>query len=768
MTIPEILAPAGSYQAFLAAVHNGCDAVYLGGKAYGARAYADNFDIETLERAVAYARRFGVKVYYTINTLFKEKEVDGLLSHVTEVLATGIDALIVQDLGILDLLGKTFPEAELHASTQMNCHSLQGVRLLATMGVRRVVLARELNMDEITYIGQNTDLELECFVHGALCYCYSGGCLMSSFLGGRSGNRGRCAQPCRLAYEGIIAQKVYEKLHVLSPKDIETLTILPALIDGGIHSFKIEGRMKSPEYVGLMTRLYRTYRDLYLSGKPYAVKEDDIEKMLQVFNRGDFSKGYYHTHGGRDMITFDQPKNQGLLIGTVTSVKGKKVTFSLSKDLQPGDCLEFKTTRGYHSVIIDRAMKEQGRLTLKEGPVTGSAVRRLKSVALSASLQAINAQAPKATAQMKAIFRVGQPAVMLLKDGEKKISVTGDVVQAAKKQALTREKLMKQLKKTGDYPITLEDVTLEMDEGLFMAVSQINALRREALAEFFGEVKAGPSVTKQILRRHKVRPKPTEEENITVSLKNWHQFETVVAYDVHRVYLSLLDFSGEQLEMALHHPKVLAKNTQVFVSLPPVLRHEKEKTIQQQLAKIPEAIHGFLVASMDGWERIKERHKPVVWDYGLNVMNQATVDWLMRREKALTYMPSLELKYGELKGLDLRCGELLVYGHVNVMTTANCVRKSLEGCRINQGHRLSVKDRKGMLVPVVTNCVLCYNSLYNGEPLYLDDKRASFKALGAKFYRYDFLHEGEEEIKAIMGGGAPKSYTRGHYNKGVE
>ncbi|PKM55597.1 MAG: peptidase U32, partial [Firmicutes bacterium HGW-Firmicutes-5] len=303
---PEILSPAGSYEAFIAAVHSGCNAVYLGGENYGARAYAKNFNLETLEKAIKYARIYGVKIYYTINTLFKEKEIDQLINHILEVYHLGVDAFILQDLGVIALLKRVFPDIEVHGSTQLNCHSVQGVRFLEEMGVKRVVLARELSIDEIINIKKNTKMEIETFVHGALCYSYSGQCLMSSFMGGRSGNRGRCAQPCRLVYKAIINEKEWDKSHILSPKDIETLTVLPELIDAGIESFKIEGRMKSKEYVGLMTGLYRYYRDAYLEKGILNIKQSDLDDMVQIYNRGNFTNGYYFQHNGPSMITFDQ------------------------------------------------------------------------------------------------------------------------------------------------------------------------------------------------------------------------------------------------------------------------------------------------------------------------------------------------------------------------------------------------------------------------------------------------------------------------------
>jgi putative protease len=383
MIKPEILAPAGSFEAFIAAVHSGCDAVYLGGSKYGARAYAKNFDLETLERAISYARNFGVKIYYTINTLFKEKEIDSLMTHINEVYQLGIDALIVQDLGVISLLQQFFPSLELHASTQINCHSVAGIQFLQDLGIKRVVLARELSLDEIIYIKKHTKMPIEAFVHGALCYSYSGQCLMSSFMGGRSGNRGRCAQPCRLNYKVTIDQQVYESSHVLSPKDIETITVLPELIEAGIDSFKIEGRMKSKEYVTLMTTLYRYYTDTYVENGVINVKQKDLDDMAQIFNRGNFTNGYYFQHNNSDMITFEQPKHQGRVIGKVSRRKGETYTISLFEPVQKGDCLEINMGLGdNYSWIVQTNNRFEYSFNPENPLEVGKEVRRIKSTEL--------------------------------------------------------------------------------------------------------------------------------------------------------------------------------------------------------------------------------------------------------------------------------------------------------------------------------------------------------------------------------------------------
>ena len=778
MNIPEILAPAGSYEAYLAAVHNGCDAVYIGGKDYGARAYASNFDLETMGRAVVYGHKYGVKTYLTINTLFKEKEVDGLLDYVEQVLNQGIDALIVQDLGIVRLLRQVFPEAELHASTQMNCHSSEGVHFLETMGISRVVLARELSIDEIKDIQANSSMELEAFVHGALCYCYSGQCLMSSFYGGRSGNRGRCAQPCRLQYKAALEEGISDKSHILSPKDIETLTILPELIEAGIHSLKIEGRMKSPEYVGLITGLYRHYRDKYIKEGTYKVTQDDLDRMIQIFNRGGFSQGYYHQHSGPEMITFDQPKNQGKSVGKIVAQKGNRITLQLKESLLAGDCIELALTGGkFHSLILQKGLSGRTEIFLHETVKLNSLVRRIKSVRLNEAIQEKNSQKPTKSIRIEAVLAINKAAQLKIIHKASTFTVVGDQVTQAQKQAITKERVEKQLRKVGDYPVQIEGMSIELDEGAFIAVSQLNALRRKALDELL-EVEPQKVIVRKVIPKEKVKNTKSNEKNIIVLLNYWHQIETVLTYDVKRIYVEWLNFSEEQMASLWLEPKIVSGETEVYLAMPKILRQEKRSVIRKLMDNVPDQAKGFLVRSMEGYELVAHYNKKLVWDYSMNVMNQATAELLMGKEGSEGFMPSLELKAGELKGLDLKQSEALVFGHVTVMTSAQCVRKTTDGCQFDQGHLFNLVDRKEVEMPVVTHCRLCYNTIYNGLPLNLIDKIDVFKSMGIGNFRVEFLNEEEALMKRVLDGVFAKeqvsadrilpNYTRGHFNKGVE
>ena len=354
----EILAPAGSYESLCGAINGGCDAVYLGGNRFGARAFAENFDRETMLRAIDYVHMFDKKIYLTVNTLLQNEEIEEeLFAYLEPFYKQGLDAVIVQDVGVLSFIHRNFPDLPLHASTQMTFTTEQGGEFLKKYGVTRFVTSRELSAAEITNMRKRTDLEIETFVHGALCYCYSGQCFMSSMIGGRSGNRGRCAQPCRMPYKVETAQgeKVKTAPYVLSPKDICTLDKIPELVDAGIDSFKIEGRMKKPEYAAYTSYLYRKYTDLYLEyGEDYFSYmkkhknelEYDYTCLMDLYNRGGFSDGYFFKENGPSMMSMVRPNHSGVLVGTVERVKKNRVGIRLEQDLYAQDVLEFRKENG--------------------------------------------------------------------------------------------------------------------------------------------------------------------------------------------------------------------------------------------------------------------------------------------------------------------------------------------------------------------------------------------------------------------------------------
>ena len=423
----ELLAPAGSPEAFYGAIKAGADAVYLAGTQYGARAYADNFPEDELLNCLKYAHLLGKKVYLTVNTLVKERELEMLPGFIKPYVEEGLDGVIVQDLGVLSLLSERFPKLPLHASTQMSITGTHGANLLKKMGVVRIVPARERSLEEIKKIKAETGMELECFIHGAMCYCFSGQCLFSSVLGGRSGNRGRCAQPCRLPYRVKDGQSMSKECYPLSLKDLCTIEMLPELIGAGIDSFKIEGRMKKPEYAAGVTAYYRKLLDAFYEGKTATPSKKDLEDLGRLYIRSERTNGYYYRANGKEMITLTSPAYAASDEKLLENIKAK--------------------------YLSDK----------KRVPV-----------------------------RMEAKFLLGEPAMLKITlDGDVSKTVTGygEIVEAAQKAPVTRENVIKQLKKLGDTFFTADesfnggDPLIQMDDGIFLPLKSINELRRQVISE---------------------------------------------------------------------------------------------------------------------------------------------------------------------------------------------------------------------------------------------------------------------------------------------
>ena len=349
----ELLSPAGDFECLKSAVQNGANCIYLGADSFSARAYAHNFQEQELEKAIEYCKIRGVKTNLTLNTLIKDDEIESAFNTAKKAYELGIDAIIVQDLGLAKQLIKAFPDLPIHASTQMSVHNLQGALELQELGFSRVVLSRELSIEEIEYICQNTDIEIECFIHGALCISYSGQCLFSSLVGGRSGNRGTCAQSCRLPYELIENDNtILDKGYLLSTRDLCSLEYIPRLINCGVTSLKIEGRMKSSEYVATVTRIYRKYIDLAQSNSEYKIDEKDKKDLMQVFNRGNFSSGHLDTHANKKLIYPEKPNNMGLFLGYISKYNQAKglITLNLNEVLEIGDTISTEKETGTYTI----------------------------------------------------------------------------------------------------------------------------------------------------------------------------------------------------------------------------------------------------------------------------------------------------------------------------------------------------------------------------------------------------------------------------------
>ncbi len=561
---PEILAPAGNYKALEAAVKAGADAVYLAGSMFGARAYAGNFSDEELIRAIDYCHLFGIRVYLTVNTLFKESEISVLSDFVKPFYKEGLDAVIVQDLGAADILKKEFPDLSLHASTQMSISSHCGADFLKNFGFSRIVSARELSLEEIKDIKKKTDIEIETFVHGAMCFAFSGKCLMSSFLGGRSGNRGRCAQPCRKIYEISAREKAG---YLMSLKDMCTLEVLPRLIDAGIDSFKIEGRMKNGYYVAACTKAYKNAVQLYEKIKienkaknwedlPEKAKLEYEETALMytnelkdIYNRGGFGSGYYFQNRGKTMFSGCKPSHMGVKIGTVEKISKSDVFIRLSKDMNSQDVIEIRNDSGLGGSkqqsdkaqsISSRDSKSKSKEKSAESPSIYSKENKAAELTVGTSGKAgkiaiVKGKELKKIRQGMAVYRIrnnflindieekilkperklearafveaiiGKPLKITIENEEAKAELEGKIVEEAQNRPTTKEELTEKMNKTSGSGVKLETECL-VSENAFVNMSAFNEQRRAAVLAFkeeiIGRYKRQPMMVRQAKMYH--------------------------------------------------------------------------------------------------------------------------------------------------------------------------------------------------------------------------------------------------------------------------
>ena len=492
MFMPELLSPVGSMESLMAAINGGCDAVYLAGRNFGARSFAGNFSNDELIKAVNTCHLYGVKVYVTVNTLIYDSEVKRLLEYIEFLHKINVDALIMQDIGMIDLIRKTYPNIEIHASTQANIHNLEGVKLCESLGIKRVVLARETPFELIKEIKEQTNAELEIFIHGALCMSYSGECLMSALIGGRSGNRGTCAQCCRQEYSLEVNDKVTEEnKYLLSTKDLNTLENIGKLIEIGVNSLKIEGRMKRPEYVFLVTSLYRKAIDNYKKYKETRITKDDIEELKKVFNR-EFTKGFIFNEKNDDFVNTFRPNHLGIEIGKVIGIKNGKITIKLTNDLNINDGIRIigendsgcivtnmfknntRTTKGNKNDIIEIPYKE--KVTIDSKVLKTTDYNQLENLK-----QQININ-KKIKIKAKCILNIGKKMKFIVSDYKNTVEIESDyIVESSLKSETTLERITEQLSKLGDTIYEYTKLDILKDNNIFIPINKLNELRRITL-----------------------------------------------------------------------------------------------------------------------------------------------------------------------------------------------------------------------------------------------------------------------------------------------
>ena len=799
----ELLAPAGSLESLFAAVLAGADAVYIGGSRFGARAFAKNVTEEELLYAIDYMHLHNRKLYLTVNTLVKEKELEQFYDYLLPYYRQGLDAVIVQDIGVISFIKKRFPGLPVHISTQMTVTGADGARQMEKLGAERVVPARELSLEEIRHIREKTGMEIECFVHGALCYCYSGQCLYSSIIGGRSGNRGRCAQPCRLPFtvqyrEGHAKSR---QDYALSTKDLCTLTILPDLIEAGIDSFKIEGRMKKPEYTAGVTAIYRKYIDLYykMGRAGYRVEQDDIEKLMELYNRGGFTTGYYEAQNGPSLMSMSRQNHYGAITGTVKEVKKDMALIRVDKNINKGDSLEIR--RGETETLFEwkaaENLKEKAVLKLRiPKQVTmkpGYPVFRMKNMLLEEQLGAYVHQEIKEN--IRGTLRVSKDLPVMLTVEYRGISVTeeGEVVQQAKSQPVDSRRLEKQVKKTGNTPFSFESLSIEADTDAFVSMQGINEVRRKALERLensiLQEYRRENATVSAENNRYKTEESSRTVCGIRVQVQSKEQLERLMnCEDIEAFYLAPdmlhLYEQTEQEKLKKYCSEIKANGKKVYFVFPHIFRKNTKKAYEQAgILSLIRICDGAVIKNWEEYTYMKEnadfeKKFEIIGDYNLYTFNREA--WNLYQELGFSHMTmSPELNAGELRSMKTIGQEMIVYGYLPLMVSAQCVAKNHGGC-IKKETDIFIKDRYQKSFYVKNHCDFCYNTIYNSTPISLLSCSEEIEKLNLSAIRLLMTTEEPEETLLIVQKFAdaflrkkkdvslPGEYTKGHFKRGVE
>lgn len=799
----EILAPAGSMECLKAAITAGADAVYTGGALFGARAYAHNLTEEELLEAIDYVHLHGRRLYLTVNTLIKDREMEKqMYDYLLPYYRQGLDAVIVQDIGLFRFIRKHFPDLPIHASTQMTLTGVDGAKFLEKEGAQRIVTSRELSMAEVKKIADETELEIESFVHGALCYCYSGQCLFSSFIGGRSGNRGQCAQPCRLLYRTPEAKRPQ---YLLSLKDICTLELIPEMIESGIYSFKIEGRMKKPEYAAAVAFQYRKYADLYLkyyeecpaeedpaayAMKKYRVREEDRQMLLDLYNRGGFHTGYYHTQNGREMISLNRPNHAGVPAVKVLAKKGRNVTAKALTDLYPQDIIELPMRKGREKAdnytckdAVRKGMNVQIPVFADTPFKRDEIWMRTRNSTLIDTLREefVNG---KIKERICGTFRLypQEAATLTVKCRDAEITVTGEKAQEALSQPMSRERIEKQLRKTGNTEFEFSFLKAEIGEKVFLPMQSLNELRREALETLEKVICENYRRSGEVKEPEENKTELSMEEEVisgwTASVRTAEQLEVILEEEaIGRIYVDCTMFPRiwEKDSYVEWITKVHAAGKEIYLVMPYIFRERTRKQYEAAYNRIFGAgWDGILIANYESFAFLKEHGYTgrIMTDYNLYEFNQESRKF-WKEKGVFEFTAPVELTERELQDLRVKDGEVIVYGYLPMMISAGCIQKTTRGCLKKSG-QTTITDRYRNPFVVKNECDYCYNILYNYVPLYLGDRMEEVYQIGPGRIRLMFTTERQQEVRQILsayfeGKELPEgTYTRGHWKRGIK
>lgn len=812
--IPELLVPAGDFDCVKAGVQNGADCIYFGANMFSARASAKNFSLEELKQAIEYCKIRNVKTNLTLNTLLTDDEFDDAVNLAKNAYEFGIDAIIVQDLGLGKYLIDNFPGIEIHASTQMSAHNLEGFLQLEKLGFSRVVLSREVPINEIEYIRNNCKVDLEMFVHGALCISYSGQCLFSSMVGGRSGNRGKCAQPCRLPYELIESSssnsEVIDKGYLLSPRDLCSLEYLPTLVKLGINSFKIEGRMKTPEYVATVTRIYRKYIDLALSNKDYCIDEADKKDLLQVFNRGGFSSGHLSKDANLNLIYPKKPNNIGLYLGNISNYNANKghITLKLNENLAIGDCISIEGEDGKYT--ISELMKGNNNLkSATSGTIVklgrmkgkirvGAKVYKLTSKELFDSCRVSFAQGTeikKIPVKCSLTVKKDLPITLKLEANQAPfyndilVELASDIIpDEATNSPITEDRLKEQLSKLGNTPYYFKHVNINLGNNLHIpSISCINNLRRTAISMLQEKVLSNFAKTRVSnlelpIVENNIREK-TNSKKISLLLENINiDFDYSKIENVDNVYIPLKFLTNKKY---INQVLTLSSKFNIFVYMPTIIKPNYKNLLLNNLEDILTKfnIKGFVISNISGFMLLQDytqkhpnKKYTFIANYTMNVFNKNTVSEL--RDLGVSVItPSVELSKNILQELCSNSPlpvELIAYGRTVLMNSSYCLlgksNKCYPECKARCSNNLQyyLKDRLGFKFRVMPDNIQTVTAIYNSKITSIDTQDFDIDSL-----RISILDETIEEInqiiKAVKSGKKleGKDYTNGNLNKEI-
>ena len=823
----ELLSPVGDFECLKAAVQNGADSIYLGSDMFSARAFAHNFTTEELKSAIHYAKIRGVKTYLTLNTLIKDDELDDALNLAKIAYESGIDAIIVQDLGLATKLIDLFPDLPIHASTQMTVHNLNGALELQELGFKRVVLARELSMNEIDYICKNTKIEIECFAHGALCISYSGQCLFSSMLGGRSGNRGKCAQPCRLPYELYEDDKKINSGYLLSTRDLCSLDYIPSFIEAGVKCLKIEGRMKSPQYVATVTKIYKKYIQLASSNQPYVVDKNDKKMLMQVFNRGMSSSGHLDSEPNKNLVFKEKPNNMGLLLGKVQNYNKNKglITVKLKEPIKIGDTISLENEKGSYTIsellddnknITETKVGQTVTIGRMKGNIScNDKIYKMSSKELSTlakeSYQKENRQIPL---NCKVIIKKNTPISIQITSANSSnilyrnmnvIYELDELPLDAKNKPLEKQTVINQISKTASTPYQFKNINVVLDDNIFIPkLSSLNELRREALT------KVQNHAISQCLRIYKEpsfnTDKPYEVKKSVISdMRTYIKKDNNLARkatpktsvllnnlcldfdysalndNIDNIYIPLKFFTSRKYESIL---KALSNRFNTYIYMPTIVKGNYKNLFYANAESSVKnyEIKGFVISNICNIRLLNElfsdldKYFKIVANYTFNVFNLHTVLALKKLGiSRFTLSPELDKKADQtLNDYNYLEKEMIVYGRVPLINMNYCLLGETDKCypnckaRCQSEHSYYLKDRLNMKFPIMPDNIQTVTTLFNSKITSVSPQDFSIN-----FARIDILDENISEINAIVNTVKSnkrlegKNYTNGNLNREI-